>query len=79
MPMTRQEHIKWCKERAIAELNFYGNNPEGYKNAIVSMMSDIRKHPETNSEALVSLCGMQLMILQTMNRQKVIDFINGFN
>lgn len=72
--MTREEHLKWCKERAIAEMDFYKDPSKG----IVSMMSDLRKHPETNSEALVSLCGMQLMINPKMTRQQVINFIDGF-
>jgi hypothetical protein len=72
--MTREEHLKWCKERAIAEMDFYKDPSKG----IVSMMSDLRKHPETNSEALVSLCGMQLMTNPKMTRQQVINFIDGF-
>jgi hypothetical protein len=73
--MTRQEHIAWCKERAIAEMDYYKDPSKG----IVSMMSDLRKHPETNSEALISLCGMQLMMKPKMSRQEAVNFINGFN
>lgn len=73
--MTRKEHIEWCKKRAIQEMDFYKDPTKG----IISMMSDLRKHPETNSQALISLCGMQLMMKPKMNRQEVIDFLNGFN
>jgi hypothetical protein len=73
--MTRQEHLEWCKERAIAEMDYYKDPSK----AIISMMSDIRKHPETSSEALMALCTMQLMIRPKMTRQEAIDFINGFN
>jgi len=72
---TREEHLKWCKERAIAEMDYY-NDPT---KAIVSMMSDLRKHPETNSETLVSLCGMMLMTKQIQTRQQAINFLEGFN
>ena len=72
---TRIEHLNWCKERAIAEMDFH-HKPSG---AIVSMMSDLRKHPETNSEVLISLCGMQLMMNPNPSRQEVINFLNGFN
>lgn len=75
--MTRTEHIKWCKERAIQELDFYGDNPEGYRNAMTSMASDLSKHPETNSQTLMSLTIMS--IPQMRSRQQVIEFINGFN
>ena len=73
--MTREEHLKWCKDRAIQEMDFYKDPSKG----IISMMSDLRKHPETNSEALTSLCGMQLMTNPRMSRQEAINFINGFN
>lgn len=79
--MTREEHIKWCKERAIAEFDYYARTEPGsaLKNGITSMMSDINKHPETKSETLQQLCLMQLMTKPYMNRQEFVTFINGFN
>ena len=71
--MTREEHLKWCKDRAIAEMDF----TKDPKQAVVSMMSDIRKHPETASDALMMLCTVQLM--RPMTRQQAVEFINGFN
>lgn len=73
--MTRQEHIDWCKKRAIEEINYSKDPTQG----IISMMSDLKKHPETNGDALQSLCGMMLMGGQLKTRQAAIDFINGFN
>lgn len=73
--MTREEHLKLCKERAIAEMDYYKDPSKG----IVSMMSDIRKHPETASETLMALCAMQLLKNPKPSRQQVIDFIDGFN
>jgi len=73
--MTRQEHIQWCKNRAIEEINFYPNDP---KQGIISMMSDLGKHPETNKESLKALCLFQLSSGRN-NKQDVIKFINGFN
>jgi hypothetical protein len=43
------------------------------------MMSDLRKHPENNSETLQALCAMTLMTKPNMTRQEAINFINGFN
>lgn len=71
--MTRAEHIAWCKERAIQEMD-YSKDP---KQAVISMMSDLGKHPETNSEALKSLCLMTLMRPCTFDG--VRKFIDGFN
>lgn len=75
MTMTREEHIEWCKKRAIEEMDYYKDPSKG----IISMMSDLRKHPETNKESLIALCGMQLMMKPKMMRQEVINFLNGFN
>lgn len=71
--MTRDEHIAWCKRRAIEEME-YSKDP---KQGVISMMSDIRKHPETNSEALKTLCMMTLM--GPCTDRGVREFINGFN
>ena len=79
--MTREEHLKWCKERAIQEYDFYAKNDpaSAVRNGITSMMSDIGKHPETSSDSLVALCTMQLMSRPRMSRQEFVSFINGFN
>jgi hypothetical protein len=79
--MTRQEHIKWCKERAIAEYDFYAKTEpkSALRNGMASMMSDINKHPETKSDTLQSLCMMQLMTKPNMSRLEFVNFINGFN
>lgn len=74
-PMNRQEHLKWCKERAIQEMDFYKDPSKG----LISMVSDLRKHPETNHESLISLTMSQLMINPKITRQQVIRFIDGFN
>lgn len=78
--MTRDEHIKWCKQRAIAEFDFYqSKDGTGFKNGITSMMSDLMKHDETKSVTLQSLCMMQMMTKPRMSRQEFVNFINGFN
>jgi hypothetical protein len=79
--MLREEHIRWCKERAIAEYDYYIKTEprEAVKNGIISIMSDINKHPETRSETLQSLCIFQMMTKPNMSRQEFVTFINGFN
>jgi hypothetical protein len=46
------------------------------KKGIISMMSDLKKHEETNYETLQALCLMFLS--KNMTRQETITFINGF-
>lgn len=40
--MTRDEHLAWCKKRALEYLD-HGD----MENAVASMGSDLEKHPET--------------------------------
>lgn len=79
--MTREEHIEWCKNRAIAEYDYYAGlkDPAALRNGMVSMMSDIMKHDETRSATLQSLIMQELMINPRMSRQEFVNFINGFN
>ena len=65
--MTRAEHLQWCRERAMQEYNFYVEQDpkKGLKEAASSMVSDIRKHPETQDTAL--------MLLVFVESQKVTD------
>lgn len=57
---TREEHLAWGKERALAYL------PGDPINALTSMLSDIEKHPETSSPALATLT-VQLMALGSLS------------
>lgn len=51
---TRAEHLAWCKQRALA----YADRGD-LTNAVASMCSDLRKHPETENHA-----GAQIMVMQ---------------
>lgn len=73
--MTREEHLKWCKERAIQEMDYYNDPSKG----LVSMMSDLRKHPETAGHSGILLCTAMMMTGQLKTRQDAVNFINGFN
>lgn len=70
---TRAEHIAWCKERAFKEMDYYKDPKQG----IISMMSDLRKHPDTNSPTLQMMCTLELMKSPTISSAG--EFINGFN
>lgn len=73
--MTREEYLQWCKDRAIAEIDYSGNPNDG----LVSMMSDLRKHSDTNNHIGINLCAMMMFSGQIKSRQEAINFINGFN
>jgi len=72
--MTRADHLAWCKERALAYVD-----QGDVQNAFASLISDLRKHPETEDHAAAEL-GMMLMMtghLGTVTDMR--DFINGCN
>lgn len=73
--MTRAEHLKWCKDRAIQEMDYSGNISQG----LTSMMSDLGKHPETAGHSGIMLCTAMMMSGQLKTRQDAVNFINGFN
>ena len=72
--MTRAEHMAWCKERALQYCD--NGNPQ---EAFASMMSDIRKHPETENHAGIQLGMMLMMSGKLSSNDEVRKFIEGFN
>lgn len=72
--MTRKEHIEWCKQRA-REYVAQGD----YKNAVMSMMSGLDKHPETANEAGKELgLGLLLFAGGMPSHTDTVNFIEGF-
>lgn len=72
--MDRAEHLQWCKDRAIEYVNV-----EDLPQAVASMASDMRKHPETENHPGIHL-GTMLMLGGHMNTVAEAEkWINGFN
>lgn len=75
--MTREEHMRWCKDRAMDYVN-----RGDLVNAVASMMSDLSKHEETATSATGALAGLGLlaaMQAQNGDRDGVVRYIKGFN
>lgn len=72
--MTRAEHLKWCKERA---LEYVGQGD--LQNAFASMASDLGKHEETAGHAGIQLGMVMLMGGQLNSEAEMRRFIEGFN
>jgi hypothetical protein len=70
----RALHLEWCKKRALAYCD------QGYlQQALSSMISDLRKHPETADHPAIWL-GVGLMSFGDMTTSgQVRKFIEGFN
>ncbi len=74
---TRAEHMKWCKERAKREYQFYkekGTEEEARRNAVASMLSDLGKHPETRDMQQMAM----MLALTIRDEPSLMRFIDGF-
>ena len=73
MNSTREEHMAWCKKRALE----YVDRGELHY-AVASMASDLTKHPETTKSANAFL--VQIALLDVMNDDvgAVRKWVNGF-
>lgn len=72
--MTREEHLAWCKKRAMEYVE------TGHlQDAVVSMLSDLNKHPDLAKSCEKWAGPLGLWALMRKDRQRVVDFIQGFN
>jgi hypothetical protein len=72
--MNREEHLEWCKKRALQYVE-----ADDVVQAIMSMLSDLDKHPETESHAGKTLGIMLLSSGQLKTKEETRKFIEGFN
>jgi hypothetical protein len=71
--MTRDEHLEWAKSRALEYLD-----RGDVQNAVTSMLSDMRKHPETHDHPGLEL-GARMLFAGLLSRDdQARDWINGF-
>jgi hypothetical protein len=77
MSMTRDEHVQWAKDRALAELSAPG--PVGVGNAMSSVISDLNKHPETSGHGAIELMMMLALGGHMQTEAQVREFIDGIN
>lgn len=79
MPTTakRAEHLAWCKQRALEYVD-----RGDLKNAITSMLSDLGKHPETESSLIMGALIAPYSLTESGNSNHVYQvrhWIEGFN
>ena len=71
--MTRSEHVKWAKMRALQ----YAESGDLHQ-AVASMTSDLHKHDETRNPMNDMLCMIGLQTAVAGNQTAVINWIKGF-
>lgn len=69
MNRTYDEHLAWCKQRALEYL------PGDPNQAFASMASDMNKHDETRGHAGLEM-GIMLLMTNTLGNMR--SFIEGF-
>jgi hypothetical protein len=72
--MTREEHLQWCKDRAMEYVE-----REDYSSAIASMGTDLNLHPQTRDHAGIQLGVALLMIGKLNTYEEALEFIQGFH
>jgi hypothetical protein len=72
--MTRQQHLDWCKRRALEYVD-----AGDLQDAFSSMASDLSKHPETVGHTGIELGMLQLMGGMLSTPEQMRQFIEGFN
>ena len=71
---TRADHLAWCKTRALQYVD-----AGDLDNAFASMVSDLRKHPETKDHAALEFGLMLLLGGQLSTAPQMREFINGLH
>lgn len=72
--MNREEHLEWCKKRALEYID-----RGDIANGITSMMSDLNKHEGTAIKpgGIISALGLNAAISNDITEAR--RFIEGFN
>lgn len=71
---TRNEHLAWAKERALEYVDDAGSPVD----AITSLLSDLRKHPDTRDHGGIELTGMLMLGGFLTDQSEVRRHIEGF-
>ena len=72
--MTRAEHMQWCRQRALEYVD-----AGDIDLALVSMLSDLGKHDETQGHPGGQIMVGLRMMGQLNTAPEMRMFINGFN
>lgn len=72
--MTREEHLAWCKRRALQYIE-HGDVDQ----AFTSMASDLSKHPELSNHPGIELGAALFFNGHLGTADKMRRFIEGFN
>lgn len=72
-PVTRQEHLEWCKKRAMEAMTD-GNIASGW----ASFLQDMADHPETKDHISLRMGNEMVFGGQINTLEEMKKYINGF-
>ena len=72
-PVTRDEHLAWCKRRALKYID-----AGDLTYAVANMASDLRTHPDTDNPALNGLVMIGMMYVTDGDKAAVQRWIERF-
>ena len=73
LPLTRDEHLAWCKRRALEYVD-----AGDLTHAVASMASDLKTHPDTDNPALNGLVMIGMMYVTDGDKAAVQRWIERF-
>ena len=71
--LTRDEHLDWCRKRALEHLDV-----GDLTHAVASMASDLKTHPDTDNPALNGLVTIGMMYVTDGDKLAVQRWIERF-
>ena len=71
--MTRDEHLDWCRKRALEHLD-----AGDLTHAVASMASNLKTHPDTDNPALNGLVMIGMMYATDGDKAAVQSWIERF-
>jgi hypothetical protein len=71
--LTRDEHLAWCKRRALACVD-----AGDLAHAVANMAADLKTHPDTDNPALTGLASIGMMYVTDGDKAAVQRWIERF-
>jgi hypothetical protein len=71
--LTRDEHLAWCKRRALEYVD-----ADDLTHAVASMASDLKTYPDTDNPALNGLVMIRMMYVTDGDKAAVQRWIEAF-
>lgn len=76
---TKDEHLTWCRTRAMIEFDYYfprSGLDIAALHAKTSMLSDLRKHPETS----ISVHDAEVLLMRPVRtREQMAQLLDNFD